>query len=136
MGSKMATSQDFVNWICGPKLVPHFLKYLLVAEKAGYKKFSSGAVHQTIYYPEVKAFHVCMPPIPEQKRIVAILDEAFGSIDQAKANTERNLANARELFDSYLNRVFEEKGERWEESEIQDVISFIDYRGCPYGSVA
>jgi type I restriction enzyme S subunit len=44
-----------------------------------------------------------VPPLPEQKRIVAILDEAFEGIDRAIANTEKNLANARELFESYLN---------------------------------
>lgn len=46
---------------------------------------------------------VSVPPLPEQKRIVAILDEAFAGISQAIANTEKNLANARELFESYLN---------------------------------
>jgi type I restriction enzyme S subunit len=45
------------------------------------------------------------PPLPEQERIVAILDEAFEAIDTAIANTEKNLVNARELFESYLNQV-------------------------------
>ena len=47
-----------------------------------------------------------LPPIPEQQRIVAVLDEAFASIAQAKANAERNLVNARELFDAVLQSVF------------------------------
>ncbi|CAO5016219.1 hypothetical protein MICAER10613_009830 [Microcystis aeruginosa] len=47
-----------------------------------------------------------LPPIEEQKRIVEILDKAFEGIAQAEANTRRNLINARELFDSYLNQVF------------------------------
>ncbi|MCP4986141.1 MAG: hypothetical protein GY928_08765 [Colwellia sp.] len=38
--------------------------------------------------------------IPEQKRIVKILDEVFAAIDKAKANAEKNLQNSRELFDS------------------------------------
>jgi len=46
-----------------------------------------------------------LPPLPEQKRIVAILDKAFEGINQAVANAEKNLANARELFESYLNNV-------------------------------
>ena len=53
--------------------------------------------------------------LPEQKRIVAILDEAFAGIATAVANTEKNLANARELFESYLNAVFTQKGEGWVE---------------------
>jgi len=61
--------------------------------------------------------------LAEQKRIVAILDEAFGAIAKAKENAERNLANAKELFESYLNKVFTEKGEGWEEKTLADVAS-------------
>ena len=57
----------------------------------------------------------------EQKRIVAILDEAFAGIDTAIANTEKNLANARELFDSYLNSIFTQRGEGWNEATIEEV---------------
>ena len=47
-----------------------------------------------------------LPPLPEQQRIVAILDEAFAGIATATANAEKNLENARELFESYLESVF------------------------------
>jgi type I restriction enzyme S subunit len=60
--------------------------------------------------------------IPEQQRIVAILDEAFEAIDQAKANTEKNLQNARELFQSELNSIFTNKGEGWVERKLGDVL--------------
>jgi type I restriction enzyme S subunit len=60
-------------------------------------------------------------PLPEQKRIVAILDEAFAGISQAVANAEKNLANARELFESYLNNVFTQKGDGWVEKTLKDV---------------
>jgi type I restriction enzyme, S subunit len=113
MGRAMATSQDFVNWICGEKLLSHFLAYLLIAENRSLFKFASGAVHQTIYYPEVKAFHICIPSVAEQKRIVAILDESLQGIAAAVANAERNLSNARELFESYLDSVFNQKGHGW-----------------------
>jgi type I restriction enzyme S subunit len=106
MGRPMATSQDFVNWICSNDLEPDFLKYLFIAEGDDILRFASGAVHQTIYFPEAKAFHICHPQVAEQRRIVSILDEAFAGIATAKANAERNLRNARELFESYLNDVF------------------------------
>jgi type I restriction enzyme, S subunit len=57
------------------------------------------------------------PPLQEQQRIVAILDEAFAGIATATANAEHNLANARELFESYLHSVFENKAEDWEEKK-------------------
>jgi type I restriction enzyme S subunit len=54
-----------------------------------------------------KSIPIPLPPLPEQQRIVAILDEAFAAIAKAKANAEQNLKNAKELFESYLQGVFE-----------------------------
>ncbi len=59
--------------------------------------------------------------IPEQQRIVSILDEAFTAIATAKANAEQNLKNAKELFESYLQGVFENKGEGWEEKRFEEL---------------
>jgi len=70
-----------------------------------------------------------VPSLPEQHRIVAILDEAFDGIATAKANFEANLQNARALFESHVQRVFTERGEGWVETKIGAEIKFIDYRG-------
>jgi type I restriction enzyme, S subunit len=121
MGRPMATSQDFVNWVCSKDLDPDFLKYLFIAEDENLLRFSSGAVHQTIYFPEAKAFHICHPPLPEQRRIVGILDEAFDGIATAKANAEKNLQNARAVFESHLNAVFTERGKGWVEKRLVDI---------------
>lgn len=72
-----------------------------------------------------KDLEIPLPPLPEQQSIVAILDEAFSVIAQAKAKAEQNLKNAIELFESYLQGVFENKGESWEEKTLAQVsISF------------
>lgn len=60
-----------------------------------------------------KSISIEYPSIVEQRRIVTILDEAFEGISIAKANTERNLNNARELFETYLQSVFTQRGEGW-----------------------
>jgi type I restriction enzyme S subunit len=70
-------------------------------------------------------FDFPLPPLPEQKRIVAILDEGFEGIDRAIANTEKNLANSRELFESYLNAIFTQKGDGWEEKKLEDICKEI-----------
>jgi len=62
-----------------------------------------------------------VPPLPEQHRIVAILDEAFDGIATAKANAEKNLQNARALFESHLQSVFTERGEEWEEEPLSEL---------------
>jgi type I restriction enzyme S subunit len=75
MGRPMATSQDFVNWVCTDAVDPHWLKHLFIAEEHALKhRFGKGSTHTTIYFPEVKAFNVCLPPVGEQKRIVAKVD--------------------------------------------------------------
>jgi type I restriction enzyme S subunit len=63
--------------------------------------------------------------ITEQKRIVAILDETFKNIAKAKENAEMNLKNAKEIFESYLQSVFENKGEGWEEKKLGEVCEII-----------
>lgn len=87
MGCPMATSQDFVNWVCSSQLDHNFLKYLLVAEGDNLLRFARGAVHQTIYFPEVKAFCIALPPISEQRRIVRLLDAALEGIALARERT-------------------------------------------------
>lgn len=56
-----------------------------------------------------KNIEIPIPPLPEQRRIVAILDEAFAGISRAKTLAEQNLNNAKELFESYLKQAFENK---------------------------
>lgn len=73
----------------------------------------NGATVDTLTITKMKSLNIALPSLLEQKRIVAILDEAFAGIDQAIANTEKNLASARELFESYLNTIFTQKGEGW-----------------------
>jgi len=63
--------------------------------------------------------------LTEQKRIVTILDKAFAAIAKAKANAEQNLINAKELFESYLQGVFENKGDGWEEKTLGEVCNII-----------
>jgi type I restriction enzyme S subunit len=87
-------------------LVPKFFFYQLHAtnlESLGYAR----------HYKLLKELDIIFPPLPEQQRIVGILDEAFEGIAVAKANAERNLQNARTLFKSYLQSVFAKNGKGW-----------------------
>jgi type I restriction enzyme, S subunit len=141
---EMATSQDFVNWVCGPEIDPSFLQQLLIAENESLFRFGKGSTHTTIYYPEVKAFNVCLPPLNEQRRIVAklealqahsrrarealdavpplleklrqsILAAAFrGDLTKDWRATHKNIEPATEL----LKRIRTERRRKWEESEL------------------
>lgn len=69
-------------------------------------------------------FPLPLPPLPEQQRIVSILDEAFAAIDKAKANAEQNLINANELFENSAQEIFSQKGIDWEEKLLGDFAEF------------
>ncbi|HEY1935581.1 MAG TPA: restriction endonuclease subunit S [Acetobacteraceae bacterium] len=90
-----------------------------------------GATTPHLYQREIRQFSVPIPPLPDQKRIVALLDEAFEGIDTAIANTEKNLANTRELFDSYLSSVFTQKGQGWIERRFGDICENLDSKRVP-----
>lgn len=76
---------------------------------------SAGATVGTYTIIKAKNTIIPLPPLPEQRRIVGILNEAFDSIATAKANAEKNLQNARDLFESHLNSVFSQRGEGWQD---------------------
>jgi type I restriction enzyme, S subunit len=114
----------------GDKIDNYFLFYELLS-KQNEIKGNEGAVFPSINKSQIENIQFQFPSLDEQKRIVAILDEAFEGIDQAIRNTEKNLANARELFDSYLNKIFTQKGDGWEERNFGDICENLDTKRVP-----
>ena len=84
--------------------------------------FITGLTVPKLNQGKLKEIPIPLPPLPEQKRIVAILDEAIAGISQAVANAEKNLANARELFESYLNNLFAGEGSDWERCTLGELL--------------
>lgn len=110
------------------KISPVFLKLWMqsVSFQDSLKEYSGGAAIQNVASVAIlKEIEIPFPPLHEQQRIVAILDEAFAAIAKAKANAEQNLKNAKELFESYLQQMFEKKGEGWEERTLKEVCAKI-----------
>lgn len=94
---------------------PRFIYYLL--GNFNLSKFAGGAGVPTLNRNTVHSENVSIPSsISEQKQIVCILDQAFATIDKAIENTKKNLQNAKELFESYLQEVLEHVGDRNETS--------------------
>lgn len=104
-------------------LVPKFLFHLMTSD--AYKEFiselSDGANINNLKFDDLKKFQVPHPDRREQKRIVGILDEAFDGITTAKVNAEKNLQNARALFESYLQSVFTQRGKGWVEKPLAEL---------------
>jgi len=121
----LVSNQTFIGLVPSENLDSKFLYYYMSSIAKNLNEMASGA---TIKYLSKKKFQeivVCFPPLPEQKSIVLILDECFNAIAKAKANAEQNLKNAKELFESYLQGVFEKKGEGWEEKTLKELTTHL-----------
>jgi type I restriction enzyme S subunit len=103
-----------------PGIDHRFVFYSLFTEDfiAQMESLQKGASYPAVTDGDVKAQVIPVPPLPEQRRIVGILDEAFGGIATAKANAEKNLQNARALFESHLQSIFTQRGKGWVEKTI------------------
>ncbi|WP_281184436.1 restriction endonuclease subunit S [Trichlorobacter lovleyi] len=93
----------------------------LYLESIPLDEYITGAAQPKLNQKALNSIPIPFPPLPEQQRIVGILDEAFEGIATAKANTEKNLQNARALFESHLQAVFSQRGERWVEKRLDDL---------------
>lgn len=97
-----------------------FLNYLL--NHIDLRSYARQAAQPVISNSSLKNVNLSFPKsLSEQEQIVGILDEAFTAIDQAKANTEKNIQNSKELFQSKLNDIFNQNGDGWEEKTLGDV---------------
>ncbi len=106
-------------------LIPEFLVYFLNFKKEFIQKAASGTTIKEVRPSKLaEILQIPLPSIPEQQRIVSIIDKAFEAIDKAIENTQKNLQNAKDLFESYLNSVFENGGEGWVEKKLDEIASF------------
>jgi type I restriction enzyme S subunit len=129
-GERMITAVDCTIIRFDKKqLIPNWFLYFSLSNdyQKEIQKQVTGATRQRISRKNLGLVSVPFPPLPEQQRIVSILDEAFAAIAKAKANAEQNLKNAKELFESYLQGVFDPStssgqgnGEGWEEQLLED----------------
>ena len=118
------------------KVIPRFLMYHLIQQSAQLNELARGVAQKGIYLETLRQIEISAPSITEQQRIVAKLDQAFEGIAKARTNAEKNLQNARALFESHLQSVFsvrgelvEGRGESWINATLGQYIKFIDYRG-------
>ena len=116
----------------GKLIEPNFLFNFLLKHEAEIVG-NAGAVFPSINKSQIENIALPLPPLPEQKRIVAILDEAFSGIARAKEIAEKNLANAIEIYESYIQSAFENPGNGWQETFLGDIVS--EMMTGPFGSM-
>jgi type I restriction enzyme S subunit len=96
MGTGMATTQDFVNWVCGPRIRPEYLLYVFRSMEHEFDRLTMGSTHQTIYMPDVGRFVTPVPPVAEQNAIVAYVRREVGRIDALIAKIREAIERLRE----------------------------------------
>lgn len=126
MGAPMATSQDFVNWICGPGLDPKYLMAALRASRPNILGMCSGSTHKTMYVRQAERLQVLLPPLEEQRRIVAILDKANDLIANRRAALEQLDSLTQAIFlDMFGEPVVNPRG--WPVVQIGEVTTSATY---------
>jgi type I restriction enzyme S subunit len=117
----MATNQGCKGLIPGDQLHHKFLYYYLSSIVDLLNSLGTGATFKELSGGKLKEVELPVPPLPEQQRIVALLGEAFAGLATAKANAEKNLQNARALFESHLQSVFTHRGKGWVEKQLSEL---------------
>ena len=104
-------SSEYIVFRPDETLNKEWLYYYLAREvfrMEGAARMSGAVGHKRVAKEFIEGYPIPVPPLTEQQRIVGILDKAFEEIATAKANAEKNLRNARALFESHLQSVFDE----------------------------
>ena len=96
LGVDMATTQDFVNWVCGPSLQPEYLLYVFRGMGQEFRRLTMGSTHQTIYMPDVGEFSTPVPPLAEQRQIVDLIRKELTEIDALVAKIHRAIDHLHE----------------------------------------
>ncbi len=105
-----------------PKKIMDIKYFYYLANSIDFWKYKNGSTIPHIYFKDYAVEPILVPPLSEQKRLVKVLDGVFEKIAKAKENAEKNLQNTRELFKSYLQSVFANPGEEWEEKKLGEII--------------
>jgi type I restriction enzyme S subunit len=105
------------------KVLDNWLIYFL--NHSDLSEFVSGLTVPKLNQGNLREIPIPLAPLPEQQRIVGVLDEAFDGVATAKANVEKNLQNARALFESHLQSVFTQRGVDRVENTLGEVCEFI-----------
>ena len=116
----MCTNQGCKTIVPDSAIMPKFLAYNLIGRAIELNELGTGTTFKELATGVLKNIDLPIPPLAEQKRIVAKIDAAFEKIDALKANAEKNLANAKELFQSALDEAMRPK-KGWVEKRLGDV---------------
>ena len=89
MGTDMATTQDFANWVCGLRIKSEYLLYVFRSMRSEFRRLIMGSTHQTIYMPDLGEFMAPVPPLDIQERIVGHIREETAKLHALRAKVQK-----------------------------------------------
>ncbi|MFZ2188209.1 MAG: restriction endonuclease subunit S [Candidatus Moraniibacteriota bacterium] len=108
-------------------LNPKYLLHFLITHRENFTKSRTGSAIPHLNKEEFENLEISFPPLPEQRRIVKILDEVFEGIAKAKANAEKNLQNSKELFDLSLRNILDNSRKKWGVKLLGELCERVEY---------
>lgn len=120
-----STNQAVCAILPNEKFIPEYLYYALLEQKPYLISQAIGNAQPNISQKKVKSLEIPLPPLEEQKRIVAVLDEAFAALDRARENVVANLANAGEMLSALVDFEVMNSDATWTHSTIGEVVDIV-----------
>ncbi|MFV1463231.1 restriction endonuclease subunit S [Phaeobacter sp. JH57H2] len=119
-----ATNQAVCAILPNSTYLPEYLYFYLLLAKQELIDQAVGNAQPNISQAKIKATEVPLPPLEEQKRIVAVLEQAFAALDRARTHAETNLTNANELFERVSAKLFDETTDGCEPRPLGEYAAF------------
>ena len=127
----MATNQGCKGFVLGKEIYPEFLYYFLLSSTELLNKLGTGATFKEVAGKKLAGIELPLPSLPEQQRIVDILDREFAKIDALKANAEKSLQAAKDLFQATTDTLM--SNEQWRELTIGEIAKIKGGKRVPKG---
>jgi type I restriction enzyme S subunit len=135
-GRELTINQDLKALCPNGAMDARFLYHLLDSKmELLLSMVSRGATVHRLMTDQIRDIDFVLPPLAEQQRIVGLLDEAFEGLATAKANAEKNLQNARALFESHLQSIFTQRGPGWKATTLGaeiDLLAGFAFKSAQY----
>ena len=120
-----ATNQAVCAILPGEKHIPEYVYYYFLHAKKELVALAVGNAQPNISQAKIKSTCLPVPPLDEQKRIVAVLDQAFAALDRAHAHAEANLAGAQRLFGLEVDRMRGNPAPSWPVLKLEKLAAVI-----------
>lgn len=127
----MATNQGCKGLVPDASLDGKFLYYYLFSITDLLESLGAGTTFKELSGTRLKSVPLPLPPLDEQKRIVAVLDETFEGLARSRENVEANLLNAKDVFESWLSVRFSEIAADAPEKTLPEISENLDRQRVP-----